>query len=205
MTINGKTPENVEEWFVLYNHAQIQKAVAKMMQGTLVSVLFTAAGFTLFLIFGSWIPGAVKIGTVLSPAVFNTFLYHFQQEPNPSQLVVSLVMSTWFRKVTGLADWYVELGLLPDAESKAKYNAIAEKINKGYSADEKKAEEEDEKKAKEAESEKTDDSVPPGTATNQGAKAEVPAPSEPAVAQTPAVKRQYDYQGREINPDGSLK
>jgi len=205
MSYQGREPENIEEWFVLYNRLQMQKAVAKMLEILSGSLLVSATGYGIFRVLGTFIPGVTQLTKIASPAAFNLIALEIAKDPNPSQVILTLVMHNPLLMSDGateLANWMQEseVANMPKyKDSFERYDKIVKNINAAI------AKEAEASKAKDAESEKTDEPVPPGTATNQGAKAEVPAPSEPAVAQTPAVKRQYDYQGREINPDGSLK
>lgn len=207
MSYQGREPENIEEWFVLYNRLQMQKAVAKMLEILSGSLLVSATGYGIFRLIGTFIPGVTKLTKIASPAAFNLIALEIAKDPNPSQMILTLVMHNPLLMSDGateLANWMQEseVANMPKyKDSIERYNTIVKNVNAAI------AKEAEASKKKDADSVKTDEPVTPGTETNQGAKAVEPANTttttsapEPAV-----VKRQYNYQGQEINPDGSLK
>jgi len=215
MSYQGREPENIEEWFVLYNHIQMQKAVAKMLEILSGSLLVSATGYGIFRVIGAFIPGVTKLTKIASPAAFNLIAMEIAKDPNPSQVILSLVMHNPLLLSDGateLADWMQgsEVAGMPKyKDSIERYNTIVKNVNAAIA----KEQEASKKQDSEAGTEKEAEPAAPGTATNQGAKAVDPAApaapasanAEPAVVPSTATKRTFDFMGRETNPDGSLK
>jgi hypothetical protein len=194
MTIDGQSPQNVEEWFVLYNHAQLQVCVAKLAEALTVTFVVSGAGYIVFRGMGAFIPGVKKLTNLAAPAAFNLFLNAMMQDPEPGKVMLGIVMNTWLGKATWIADIWQEYQIPSEGEARARYTAVVEKINKGIESGG-----EDNKEAE------------PTTPIGQGGKADTAngaTAQEPAAQSTPAAgpaavdkstwKR--DWQGYPINP-----
>jgi hypothetical protein len=200
MTINGQEPQNVEEWFVLYNHAQLDVALAKMLESFTVTLAVSSAGFFLFgkvaTIAGKFVAGLSTLNkgaTIAAPAAFNLYLAAMNTDPAPNALVIGIVMGTWLGKLTWAADLYQKYRIPDVNESIKRYNAVVDKVNTGLTTDANKSKQDDADKT---------------TPVDQGGKTaepnETPPAEQPAVT-TPAApvdkstwKR--DWQGYPINP-----
>jgi len=200
MTINGQEPQTVEEWFVLYNHAQLDVAIAKMLESFTVTLAVSSAGFLFFggsaYIIGKFVVGVSKLNkaaTVAAPGAFNLFYAAMNADPAPNAFTIGIVMATWLGKATWAADIYQKYRIPDVNESIKRYNAVVDKINAGLTTDANKSKQDDADKT---------------TPVDQGGKTaepnETPPAEQPAVT-TPAApvdkstwKR--DWQGYPINP-----
>ena len=196
MTIDGQSPQNVEEWFVLYNHAQLQVCVAKLAEALTVTFVVSLVGYGVFRGLGKFIPGVKKLTNLAAPAAFNLYLNAMMQDPEPGKVMLGIVMNTWLGKATWAADIYQKFRIPSEGEARARYNAVVDKVNKGI--------ESGGKDNKEAE---------PTTPIGQGGKYDttngattqepnVTTPDEQPAVATPVDKSTWkrDWQGYPINP-----
>jgi hypothetical protein len=179
MTIDGQSPQNVEEWFVLYNHAQLQVCVAKLAEALTVTFVVSGAGYGVFRGMGAFIPGVKKLTNLAAPAAFNLFLNAMMQDPEPGKVMLGIVMNTWLGKATWIADIWQEYQIPSEGEARARYTAVVDKINKGIESGG-----EDNKEAE------------PTTPVGQGGKADT---ANGATVQDKSTWKR-DWQGYPINP-----
>ena len=182
MTINGQEPQNVEEWFVLFNHNQAELTAAKMAEIGTLAVLGSAVSFGLLRFVSSGIAGTA--GVLSGPLAYNAWLAYLANEDDPWKYFQGVILDHMIARdaTTFLADIYQNRQIPDGSESKRKVADIINKIRSGYKADDKKSQEKDNVTPTLDNGEE----VVPGTATNQGAK--VPdgeQSTEPAVGTTP--------------------
>jgi len=183
-TKDGTAPQNVEEWFVMYNHKQAERLMATMVGKLGGAMLYGAVGLGLFSLVGKFIPGVTAIGNAVTPAIFNSALAG--SDDNPKSWILVMVMHNIFYAQdaarTG-SDLYAQFNLPSAEDAIARYNAAVEKINKGVKADKKQSQADD---ARLPGLDAGEEEVAPGTATNQGAKPQSDQTNgEPAAGTTP--------------------
>ena len=194
MSIDGQVPQNVEEWFVLYNHAQLQVCVAKLAEALTVTFVVSSAGYGLFRGIGAFIPGVKSLTNLAAPAAFNLFLNAMMQDPEPGKVMLGIVMNTWLGKATWVADIWQKYQIPSEGEARARYNAVVEKINNGITKSDGKTDQTD-----------TTPIAQGGKAADDanGTTAQEPEPTPVTQAGPAAVDKstwKRDWQGYPINP-----
>jgi len=223
-TINGQPVQTVEEWFVCYNHEQMQLAVAKSIQNFGVAALSSVVIGVLFKFIGGFIGKAVTFtaNAAASPIIAGM--------KGPYTWLDSLLINTWLQQVGAkdLADWwqggdlrihtpFTDLGFdsvkqLPNYQSSlTKYNETVERLKKtdtdALAKAQEKADAEEKKAADDAGQGGRDDTKTTGSEetpaqSQEPAQTQQPA-QEPPPAPTPVDKSTWKrrFDGMVQNPE----